>query len=262
VYFSGVPQIIKVLGDYLKNHPISAELQKATERLIQSVESESMSIEIRRWILRLKELTGEAEVSFPLAAGDTWADTALRELYAMDSRSKTAWAELLIHCSRAKGSAPSSKWLREADKYINTIGNLNFFIKLLHWFPLVDKSRTTSAKHHGNPQSLLSINANILKGLVWLCSKSDDPEIARALAALASSSSAMPNSGSKATKVGNACFWALGNMPSFEGFAQLSILRLNMTTNQAQKSITRALEVAAQRVGVTAEEIEAMSETV
>jgi hypothetical protein len=262
VYFSGVPQIIKVMGDYLKNHPISDDLQKATERLIQSVESESMSIEIRRWILRLKELTGETEVSFPLAAGDTWADTALRELYATDSRTKTAWAELLLHCSRAKGATPSSKWLKEADKYIDTLGNLNFFIKLLHWFPLIDKSHTTSTKRHDHSQSLLSINANILKGLVWLCSKSDDPEIARALAALASSSSAMPNSGSKATKVGNACFWALGNMPSFEGFAQLSILRLNMTTNQAQKSITRALEVAAQRVGVTAEEIEAMSETV
>jgi len=262
VYFSGVPQIIKVLGDYLKNHPISEELQKATERLIQSVEAESMSIEIRRWILRLKELTGETEVSFPLAAGDTWADTALRELYAMDSRTKTAWAELLLHCSRTKGSVPSSKWLKEADKYIDTIGNLNFFIKLLHWFPLVDKSRTTSAKRRGHSQSLLSINANILRGLVWLCSKSDDPEIARALAALASASYAKPSSGSAAAKVGNACFWALGNMPSFEGFAQLSILRLNISTNPAQKSIARALEVAAQRVGVAAEEIEEMSETI
>jgi hypothetical protein len=262
VYFSGVPQIIKVVSDYLKNNPMSDGLQKATEGLIQSLESESMSIEIRRWILRLKELTGETEVSLPLVAGDTWADTALRELYAMDSRTKTAWAELLIHCSRTKGSVPSSKWLKGADKYLATIGNLNFFIKLLHWFPLIDKSRTTSAKRHDHSQSLLSINANILKGLVWLCSKSDDPEIAHVLAALANSSYAKPNSGSGATKIGNACFWALGNMSSFEGFAQLSILRLTVKTNNAQKNIARALEIAAKHVGVTAEEIGEMAETV
>ena len=252
VYFSGVPQIIKVVGDYLKNNPMSDELQKATERLIQSIESESMSIEIRRWILRLKELTGETEVSLPLAAGDIWADTALRELYAMDSRTKAAWAELLLHCSRAKGSTPSRKWLKEADKYIDTIGNLNFFIKLLHWFPLVDKQLASSA----NRSALLPINADILKGLIWLCGKSDDPEIARTLAALAITSDK-----AKTTKVGNDCFWALGNMSSFEGFAQLSILRLTIKTHHAQKNIARALEITAKRVGVTAEEIEEMSET-
>ncbi len=256
VYFSGVPQIIKVVADYLKKNPMSDELRKATERLIQSIESESMSIEIRRWILHLKELTGETEVSLPLAAGDIWADTALRELYATDSRTRMAWAELLLHCSRGKGSIPSSKWLKEADKYIDIIGNLNFFIKLLHWFPLVDKPRTTSTNRHGHAQPLLTANANILRGLVWLCSKSDDPEIARALTTLA-----ITSYGAKATKVGTACFWALGNMSSFEGFAQLSILRLNIKSNNAQKNIAHALELAAKRVGVTAEEIEDMSVT-
>jgi hypothetical protein len=258
VYFSGIPQIIKVVGNYLKNNPLSNELHRAIERLTRSIEAESTSVEIRRWILRLKELVGETQVSLPLAAGDIWADTALREIYALDSRTKTAWAELLAHCSRATGSAPSGKWLKAADKYIDTIGSLNFFIKLLHWFPLVEKPRTAAADHQD--QALLPANANILKGLVWLCSKSDDPEIARSLTMLATSSyKKIPGSGPRPAKVGNACFWALGNMSSSEGIEQLSILQSKIKSSNAQKLISNALEFAAEHIGTTNEETEEMS---
>ena len=58
VYFSGVPQIIKVVGGYLKDHPMSDELHEAIERLAQSMESGSMSVEIRRWMLRLEGIDG------------------------------------------------------------------------------------------------------------------------------------------------------------------------------------------------------------
>ncbi len=44
VYFSGVPQIIKVVDDYLKVNPMSDELHKAIERLTQSIEAESRSV--------------------------------------------------------------------------------------------------------------------------------------------------------------------------------------------------------------------------
>jgi hypothetical protein len=248
VFFSGVPQIIKVVGDYLKRYPMSDQLHEAIERLTQSIESESMSVEVRRWILRLKELMGETPISLPLVAGDIWADTALKELYALDSRTKTAWAEVLSHCSAAEGSAPSSKWLSEADKYIDTIGNLNFFIKLSHWFPLVEKSQLTSA------------NAAILKGLIWLCSKSEDPEVARVLAALASSSyKKTSGSGAKAIKIGNACIWALANMPVLEGAVQLSILKLKLRGINKQKTIANAFKKSAQRLGISTEEIEEMS---
>src|SRR5215211_6998456 len=124
VYFSGVPQIIKVVGDYLKHHPLTDELHEAIERLAQSIEAGSMSIEIRRWILRLKELMGETQVSLPLVAGDAWADAALKEIYAMNTRAKTAWAELLKHCSSAKGATPSKKWLAEAQEPIDAVGDL------------------------------------------------------------------------------------------------------------------------------------------
>ena len=236
IYFSGVPQVIRVVGDYLKEHPLSDELHESIERLAQSIESGSMSVEIRRWILRLKELMGETQVSLPLVAGDAWADTALKEIYAMNARAKTAWAELLKHCSHATGTTPSRTWLAEADEYIDSIGDLYLFIKLSHWFPLVDQLQTSS------------VNATILKGLVWLCTKSEDPDIALALAGLAVSSyQKTPGSGAKSVKIGNACCWALGNMPIGEGAAQLHILKAKIRENNAQKRIEKALEETAKR---------------
>lgn len=235
IYFSGVPQIIKVVGNYLKNHPMNDELHEAIEQLVQSIETGSMSIEIRRWILRLKELMGETRVSLPLVAGDAWADTALKEIYAMNSRAKTAWAELLQHCSNVTGNTPTRRWLAEADTYIDAIGDLYLFIKLSHWFPLVDKLQMSAA------------NATILNGLVWLCSKSEDPDIAFALAGLAVSSDKKASlAGARSVNLVKACCWALANMPIREGMAQLAILQDQIKDNSAQKIIEKSLGVAAQ----------------
>lgn len=259
-YLNGVTQMIKVLDRYLKVHAVSDELLKAVESLIQSIESDQARVENQRWILRLKELTGVTEVRLPLAPGDIWADTALRDLRSLDTKSKTVWAELLLLCLRATGSAPSSKWLKEVDKYRDSIGSVEFFSKLSAWFPLVDKPRLTPANPHDHVQTFLPVNADILKGLVWSCSKSDDPEIARFLTALAISAyKKIPGSGPRAGKVGNACLWALGNMAGTEGVAQLSILKLRVKTNTAQKLIANSLEMAARRLGMTPEEIEEMS---
>ncbi len=258
-YFRGVPQMIKVLGDYLKENEISNELTAAIHGLIKVIESER-GVEPRRWILRLKELEGDTEIILPLSAGDVWADMALSDLRSLDPKIQTTWAELLLNCLRTTGSAPSSKWLKGMDKYLDIIGTSNFFHQLLQWFPLVDKPRTAPSNRYDNIQTLLPVNADILKGLVWLCSKTDDYEIARALTALAVSAyKKIPGSGPRAGKVGNACFWALGNLPGSEGVSQLSILKLRIKTNPAQKLISNALEVAAKRLGMTAEEIEEMS---
>jgi hypothetical protein len=91
-----------------------------------------------------------------------------------------------------------------------------------------------------------SVNATILKGLVWLGSKSEDPDMAHALAELAISS-CKKNSGSRAraATIGKACCWALGHMPIREGIAQLDILKDKIRDNNAQKMIGKALAIAA-----------------
>jgi len=259
-YSHGIPQMIKVLGDHLKENELSTDLTRAIDNLIKVIESENRGVEAPRWVLRLKELKGDTEISLPLSAEDVWAAVALRDLRSLDPKVQTPWAELLLNCLRTTGSAPSSKWLKGTDKYLETIGKQEFFGTLLNWFPRMDEPRPATSVQHLPSYHLMQVNTDVLKGLVWLCSKTDNPEVARALAMLAVSAyKKIPGSGPRAGKVGNACFWALGNMPGSEGVAQLSILKLRVKTNTAQKLIANALETAARRIGLTAEEIEEMA---
>ena len=260
IYISGIPQMIKVAGDFLKNNPLSHELTRAMERLVRSIEGQPMSVEHRRWILRFKELMGDDEVSLPIQNGDVWADAALSELRTLDAKTQTAWGELLLNCLRTTGSSPSGRWLKRTEKHLKTIGTGNFFRSLVRWFGLVGKPREATAHRYDNRLTFIAVNVDILKGLAWLCSKTDDPEIARVLSTLAVSAyKKIPGVGPRAAKAGNACFWALGNMPGSEGVAQLSILKLRIKTNTAQKQIASALETAASRLGISANEIEEMS---
>ena len=106
----------------------------------------------------------------------------------------------------------------------------------------------------------LPVNADLLKGLVWQSAKADTPEMARALSALAVSAyRKIPQQGPRAAKIGNACFWALGQLSDAEGVSQLSILKVKIKANSAQKIIAAALERAAGRTGLTADEIEERS---
>ena len=166
-----------------------------------------MSVEHRRWILRFKELMGDNEVSLPIQNGDVWADAALSELRTLDAKTQTAWGELLLNCLRTTGSSPSGRWLKGAEKHLETIGVVNFFKSLVRWFALVDKPREAATHRYDSRLTFISVNVDILKGLAWLCSKTDDPEIARALSALAVSAyKKIPGVGPRAAKAGNVCF--------------------------------------------------------
>jgi hypothetical protein len=260
VHYRNAPQVIKVAEDHLKDNPLSGDLRQAILKLMKALESDNKSVEVRRWIMRLKELTGDTEINLPLEATDVWANAALGELRALEPSQQTAWAELLLHCLRTTGSAPSSKWLQSADKHLNAIGFPNYINAILRWFPLVDQPRPAALLNRANADYLTPVNTDILKGLVWLCSKADAPEVARTLTAVAVSTyKKIPGTGPRAAKAGNACFWALGNMSGVEGAAQLSILKTKIKINNAQKAIANALESAAQRTGMTADEIEEIS---
>ncbi len=103
-------------------------------------------------------------------------------------------------------------------------------------------------------------NADVLKGLAWACGLREDPELSRALTALALSAyKKVPQVGARCVRVGNACVWALGNMPGTGGIGQLALLKVRVKAGMAQKGIEKALSAAAARIGLPEEEIEEMS---
>lgn len=234
-YNALIEQMIRVVEDYLQNHP------------------------------RSQQLAGLADDSLPLIAGEAWSDAACADIRAMEHASQAAWIALLNACLKASGSAPTAKWLKSVEPFLETFTLPAFKSALLKWFPLVDKPRTQPIEswhqYQPNPNLMIQdVNADILKGLVWLCARQEDKEVARALTALAISAyRKVPGVGPRCVRVSNACVWALGNMPGMEGVAQLAILGVRVKFGSAQKGIENALNTAAKRIGIPAEEIAEMS---
>src|SRR5512138_1108474 len=197
----GLAQIVKVLSDYLRENELSQRLGSKIEELVDTVQAERASSEVQRQVMRLSELIGRKDIRLPLEAADTWAKTALVDIGELAEDERGAWGRLLLHCLRAAGSAPSKRWLKDSEALLEAVGEGAFREAVLRWFPLVDKARPSGGREAG--LVLLPVNADILKGLVWLCSRQEQPELARALAALALSAyRRLPGQGPRAVKVG------------------------------------------------------------
>lgn len=203
--------------------------------------------------------------SLPLKDGEAWSDRAKESLASQPLARREAWRNLLVHCNGASGSTPNQKWLKTSAELLSACRRDTFLKCVLDWFPLVDKPRTQViaewSQYAPNPNLMIEDSHSvILKGLVWCCADLDHPELPRALANLALSSyKKVPGIGPRATKVGNACVYALGAMSDINAVGQLAFLKARVKFGTARKEIEKAFDRAAQRSGLPREEIEEMA---
>ncbi|HJQ30313.1 MAG TPA: DUF4132 domain-containing protein [Rubrobacter sp.] len=262
-FVRGTAQMIKAVQDYLKEHELTPVLQDRISSLAEILESGYTTAETRRWAAGLKELGGLT--TLPLEPGEVWSDSAIEEIEEMDAETRLTWVELLNLCAKASGAKPTARWSREAGALLERIGRPAFESAVLRWFALVDGPRTRPVERlygwQPDPNLLIQDkNADILRGLAWLCAGSENAEVARALTALALSAyRKVPQLGPRCVRVGNACVLALGNMSGTEGIGQLALLKIRVRFATAQKAIDKALANAAEREGLPPDEIEEMS---
>jgi hypothetical protein len=250
-YSNRVSVMVQATERYLQTHPRTSALQERIKQLLKVLEPYGHSAEIRKWMARLKELGEIRGQTNPIVAGEAWADAAISAIRGMDEAQQEAWNGLLATCSHATGAAPTNKWLKMAEQYLQRIGTQGFKDAVLAWFPLVNRDSNHLP---------VEVNADVLKGLVWLCAQCEDKEIARALAALAVSAyRKVPGVGPRCVRVGTACVWALGAMPSGDGIAQLAVLKVKVRFGTAQKVIDTAFAAAAERMGLSEGEIEELT---
>lgn len=268
-YNRNLSQVIKIVENYLKTQGITEDLREEIYKLSEIVKNDQYQTqEYRKQAVKLSELAGFQQarslLKNPLVAGESWADAAISDISSFSDELRTNWFQLLIECQKANGSAPSRKWTKSANDLLEKIVFDEFKSNVLKWFPLVDKPRTAQIASWSecmpNPNLMLNdANADILKGLVWVCGLREDKEIARALMDLAISAyKKVPMIGPRCVRVGNACVWALGQM-GLIGVGQLAILKLKVKFGTAQKGIEKALNETAKKVGLPAEELEEMS---
>jgi hypothetical protein len=264
-YLYAAPRMAKIVEDFLLENKITVSLEEQIGRLIDLIKYHDAVPELRRALLKLQELRDAKTLQPPIDPDEAWSDAALADLARLEESQKIAWIKLLNSCAVASGSTPTAKWLKTTRSLLDQVGFPDFKRAVLAWFPLVDKPRTRTIRFWNrwepDPNNLITQkNGDILKALVWLCALQEDKEIARALMALAVSAyRKVPLLGPRCVRVGNACVWALGEMPGSEGVSQLALLKARVKTPTTQKGIKKALDAAAKRIGLPSDEIEEMA---
>jgi len=257
-----IAAVLKVAERLASEQKLQSVTVKALRALKKKVDRHNADAEERKWIRRIDALVQD-EQKVRIFPGEAWSDEALGDLAAMDAAQRASWAALLNHCESASAGKPSVKWMTAAQGLIEAVGRDALEARVQRWFPLVDKPRTQTIERWNewepNPNLMISgPHADILKGLIWCCANSSR-ETARALTALALCTyKKVPGVGPRAVKLGNACVWALGQMPGMDGVDQLAVLKVRVKFKTAQKGIVKALNATAERLGIPADELEEM----
>ena len=261
---SNIAQITKVAEHFAKDNPMTPKLEQLIGKICTKID-ERQHLEHRKYSARLKQLIQEVTGAIAIEAGEAWSDRAIESIESLATATRSLWVRLLQECSLSSGSKPSAKWVKGTQPCREAIGLKAFKQALLDWFPLVDRPRTQAIESWSqwvpDPNNLIGDrNADILKGLVWLCADLADPDLARALSKLAISAyKKAPGVGPRCVRLGNACVWALGEMDLSEAVSQLAFLKVKIKFGTAQKGLDKALTAAAERLNVPRAEIEEMA---
>ncbi len=187
--------------------------------------------------------------------GASWGAVLLRHLAECEREPRQGWTDLLIHCQSATAGKPSRRWLKTAESFVDRIGRDQFRSLVIESFSLYGQARAVELTPW--PVMVSDDTPEILRGLVWCCRFYDDPGIARSLTDLALSAyKRLPGIGPRSIKIGNGCLYVLGEMSTLDSVAQLAILKARIKLKSAQNGIAKALRMAADRIGITEEELE------
>ena len=221
---------------------------------------------------KLGELIGSADEPPPLPVfrnGEVFASQALDDLEGMDGPRRNAWSFLLSHAAISSGSKPSKSWEKQARERVTKVGEAEFIQRLRSWLPLIDQPcplereqryEGSNYVYRFHPLQICDPHLDLLKGMVWMAGLIDDDDLTRTVGAVGISAyKKLPGIGPRATRVGNACVWALGNIASSSALTQLAVMKVRVKFGSAQQAIGKALGTLASAIGVSTEELEEMS---
>lgn len=255
---------VKALENFSAASEPSSALIEAAKRLRDGLVSGDA--DARAYAARLGETIRE-KPTLPMVAGDLWADRAIEDLNYLEAEACGHWTELLTLCQTATGGSPSKKWLDAMGKILEKIPEEEVIVFFSRWFPLAQKpsSENRVREQYGHrysldPWMMVEVNQDILKGLVWACRLVRHPDIPGLIAPLCVSAfKKVPGIGPRAVRLGNACINTLGAMEGTGPLAQMALIKVKVKNRTTQNQIQKALEAAADRAGVTPDELEEMS---
>lgn len=186
-----------------------------------------------------------------LSPGGPWTGAVCADLAGMDPAERSVWVGLLDHGAVASGARPTRKWSEEAAKRIAALGQEAFAERAAEWIGL---GPAPGAAKRGVAEDT---DADRIRGLVWAAIGVGDPPIADAIGNMAEACfRKVPGVGPVSAKVGNACVYALGQLPGNEAVAHLSRLKARVKYATALRLIDKALDEAAARAGMSRADLE------
>lgn len=229
--------------------PMTADIAKALRRLrshswLQSGYAQAGELNDRLdQLLGLKEEEDEGFRPF-----GSWSKRVEESLHS--NAKAQAIRNLLQSGKDIRGANATKKWRTAAADIVEQIGPQEFRALALGWLAL-----GPDPEPDGLP--VVSEEADFQRGLLWALTNYSDREICSAVAAFAEQClKKIPNFGPVSEKAGNACINVLANMSGDESLGQLARLGIRIKYQTAQRLINRALQEAAERAGLSREELE------
>jgi hypothetical protein len=201
--------------------------------------------------------------AFELVTEEAWTRYLRGHLDGVEQPARAAWDALLCHCSGAAQSKPSGKWLKEASALVAAIGPAAFATGLSGVLAEVGKPGEPQTKDYYGQVMILDAtliqdkHCDLLRGLVWCSSQVPDDGLTMAVGdAAAACFKKVPNVGPRSPKIGNACLYALSASSSPAAVGQLARLKSRAKNASTRKQLDKALDTAAAKTGLTADEME------
>lgn len=252
-------EMLLQLSDDLKNATEHYQ-KKERAKLAEKIEALVFSTENKDTVKPVK-----------LLGDDPLAGLINPAIEKMQEAEKNCWYRLLAMAQKASGSKPSKKYLDEAKTIMQELGTDKYKRTLQEWLQFLVHLKEKEERHqvdYGNGQYynytsydyITSVNADVVKGLVWTCCHFHDNTTIQTIAGLAERAyKKIPGKGPTAASVGNACLYVLYKSKGLDGIGQLSRLKLRIKQGSTQNQIDKYLEAAAKEQGVTVSEIEDMA---
>ncbi len=258
--------ILRMLQRHIDEYGMSDAIRKSLEMMSNNFHAKSDHSEERAVGKLVKELltAGDTDTSwFDLGTNEAWTNALLEQLTELDQPAQTDWRSLLAHCSTAKASQPSKKWLKQAGNACEVVGAKSFQNVMLSTLAAIGQPGVSQRLNYGgwthytDPTQIHDKHADLLRGLIWSTVAVPGEELIAAIGAAAESCfQKIPNVGPRSPKIGNACLQALSRMQCVNAVAEIGRLKTRAKHASIRKQLAKALERAADSIGMSAADLE------
>jgi hypothetical protein len=207
--------------------------------------------EVRELIVELMWVEGEKQLD---PGRGPWSQIVFDQVKEYDEVARIGWEELLEHCRSLEPTVSGAKWNKRSGELMAALGEEGVASAMLRWLAL--------GPTPNQPREAISPieDSAYQKGVIWCLGLRREREAAQAIADFTLAClRKIPMIGAVSQKVGFAGVQALGAMDCAEAVAQLTRLRAKVKYTVALKLIEKSLLLAAERSGISREELEDIS---